>query len=40
VTQTPTLFINGRGVAGMNPQEYDQLKQVVQFELTQATQAK
>ncbi len=40
VTQTPTLFINGRGVAGMNPQEYDQLKQVVQYEQTQATQAK
>jgi protein-disulfide isomerase len=40
VTQTPTFFINGRGVAGINPQEYDQLKQVVQYELTQATSAK
>jgi protein-disulfide isomerase len=40
VTSTPTLFVNGRGVAGMNPQDYDALKSIVQFELTQATQAK
>jgi protein-disulfide isomerase len=40
VTSTPTLFVNGRGVAGLNPQDYDQLKNVVQFELTQASQGK
>jgi protein-disulfide isomerase len=38
VTSTPTLFVNGRGVAGMNPQDYDALKGIVQFELTQASQ--
>ena len=38
VTSTPTLFVNGRGVAGsINPQDYDALKSMVQYELTQAT---
>jgi protein-disulfide isomerase len=37
VTSTPTLFVNGRGVAGMNPQDYDALKSIVQFELTQSS---
>jgi len=40
VSSTPTLFVNGRGVNGMNPQEYDAIKAIVQFELSQATQAK
>lgn len=40
VSSTPTLFVNGRGVAGMNPQDYDQLKSLVQFEVTQASQGK
>ncbi len=32
VTQTPTLFVNGRGLQGLNPQEYDQIKSVVSYE--------
>ena len=40
VTSTPTLFVNGRGVAGINPQDYDALKSIVQYELTQASAAK
>lgn len=40
VSSTPTLFVNGRGVAGINPEEYDSLKTVVQYELEQAKQGK
>lgn len=36
VNQTPTLFVNGRGITGMNSQDYDGLKAVVQYELEQA----
>ena len=40
VTSTPTLYVNGRGIAGVNPEEYDSLKAVVQYELDQAKQGK
>jgi protein-disulfide isomerase len=40
VSSTPTLFVNGRGIAGMNPQDYDALKSIVQYELDQAKQGK
>jgi protein-disulfide isomerase len=40
VTSTPTLFVNGRAVGGLNPQEYDGLKALVQFEVTEAAQGK
>ena len=36
VNQTPTIYINGRSIQGVNPQEYDQLKAIVQFEAAQA----
>lgn len=36
VTQTPTLFINGRRVLGIADIPYDQLKNLVQFEIDHA----
>lgn len=36
VTQTPTLFVNGRRVLGIADIPYDQLKNVVQFEIDHA----
>ncbi|HEY6253413.1 MAG TPA: thioredoxin domain-containing protein [Candidatus Angelobacter sp.] len=36
VTQTPTLFINGRRVLGLADIPYDQLKNLVQFEINHA----
>ena len=36
VTQTPTLFINGRRVLGIADIPYDQLKSLVQFEIDHA----
>jgi len=36
VTQTPTLFINGRRVLGVADIPYDQLKNLVQFEINHA----
>lgn len=36
VNQTPTLFINGRRVLGLGDIPYDQLKNLVQFEITHA----
>lgn len=36
VNSTPTVFINGREIPGIGPNAYDQLKQVVQFEIEHA----
>ncbi|HKW75381.1 MAG TPA: thioredoxin domain-containing protein [Terriglobales bacterium] len=36
VNSTPTVFINGREIPGISPNAYDQLKQVVQFEIEHA----
>jgi protein-disulfide isomerase len=36
VNSTPTLFINGREIPGVSPNAYDQLKQIVQFEVDHA----
>ena len=36
ITGTPTLFVNGRLVPTVNPQQYDGLKALVQFEIDQA----
>jgi protein-disulfide isomerase len=36
VTQTPTLFVNGRRVLGLADSPYDQLKKIVQFEIDHA----
>lgn len=36
VTQTPTLFINGRRVLGISDIPYEQLKNLVQFEINNA----
>ncbi len=40
VNQTPTVFVNGRALPGVNPQDYDALKSIVQFEANQAAQQK
>lgn len=36
VTQTPTLFVNGRRVLGLAESPYEQLKNIVQFEIDHA----
>jgi protein-disulfide isomerase len=36
VNSTPTVFINGRKLPGVSPNAYDQLKQIVQFEIEHA----
>lgn len=36
VNSTPTVFINGREIPGISPNAYDQLKQIVQFEIEHA----
>jgi len=36
VTQTPTIFVNGRKVLGIADIPYEQLKKLVQFELDHA----
>ncbi len=40
VNSTPTLFINGRALPGINPQDYDIIKSIVQYEINTATQQK
>lgn len=40
LTGTPTLYVNGRPLQTFNPQDYDVVKSIVQFELNQAEQGK